>query len=45
MGRREERIHLVLNLLSVEMAEGHPNGDTKQIPKSGAQNGSLNCKI
>lgn len=28
-GRREERIHLVLNLLSFEVAERHPNGDTK----------------
>lgn len=27
LGRREERIHLVLNLL--KMAEGHPNGKTR----------------
>lgn len=28
LGRREERIRLVLNL-NFEMAGGHPNGDTK----------------
>lgn len=28
LGKREERVHLVLNL-SFKMAEGHPNGDTK----------------
>lgn len=29
LGKREERIHLVLNLVSFKMAEGHLNGDTK----------------
>lgn len=29
LGRREERIRLVLNLLCFEMAEGHPNGETE----------------